>query len=207
MTPWQFDANIATIFVDHARQHIPNYNKVIKKSVDVCKKLLASDSAIIDVGCATGETLRQLSAAGFTNLTGCDSSQPMLDQCQTSANLICSDQFPNQAFDGVICNWTLHFIKNKSQYLKNIYTNLNPGGFLILSEKTSTAPLPIEFYHDFKLHNGVSVHDVELKAQQVRDVMFIDSPEWYFTTARSLGFKEVYIIDADWCFTTFFCVK
>jgi hypothetical protein len=52
---WQFDQEVAKTFVDHAQKHIPDYDRVINKSVEVCQKLLLKDAAIIDVGCATGD--------------------------------------------------------------------------------------------------------------------------------------------------------
>jgi len=204
---WQFDSSVAKNFVDHARRHIPNYDSVIDKSVAVCQKYLTPESAIVDVGSATGETLKRLSLAGFANLTGVDSSQAMLDQCQTSANLICSNQFPQQKFDAVLCNWTLHFMSDKKEYLQQIYHNLTPGGFLILSDKTSLDPEMIEFYHDFKSKSGVSAKEIQAKADSVRDIMYIDPPQWYLETLKSVGFCNIQIIDASWCFTTFFCRK
>jgi tRNA (cmo5U34)-methyltransferase len=208
MTQWQFNADVASTFVDHARQHIPNYDLVIGKSVDICKKLLTTQSAIIDVGCATGETLGQLYKRGFDNLYGIDSSQAMLDYCDPKlAKYYLSNKFPDQIFDAIICNWTLHFIKNKEQYLENIYKNLNQNGFLILSEKTSNDPVPINFYHRFKSSQGVSEQDIQLKSQSLQGVMFIDDITWYLNTLTNIGFKKIYIIDASYCFTTFFCLK
>lgn len=204
---WQFDSSVAKNFVDHARRHIPNYDSVIDKSVAVCQKYLNSDSAVIDVGSATGETLKRLSQAGFANLTGVDSSQAMLDQCSVSAKLICSNQFPQQTFDAVLCNWTLHFMSDKKDYLQQIYNNLSPGGFLILSDKTSLDPDMIDFYHDFKSSAGVSAQEIRAKAHSVRDIMHIDSPQWYLDTLKSVGFCNTQIIDASWCFTTFFSRK
>jgi len=204
---WKFNDSVATEFVDHARKHIPNYQKVIDKSVDLCQHFLKHDSAIIDVGCATGHTLKLLSAAGFVNLTGVDNSQSMLDQCKVDAKLIFSDSFPCQRFDGIICNWTLHFIKNKKEYLTDIYNGLNSNGLLIISDKTSNDPLPTHFYHNFKRSAGISEQDILLKAQSLKSVMTINDPEWYLKTLTQQGFKTVYIADADWCFTTFVCIK
>jgi ubiquinone/menaquinone biosynthesis C-methylase UbiE len=205
---WKFDASIAETFVDHARHHIPNYDIVIDKNVSACQKLLNKDSAIIDVGCATGETLRRLHSAGFNNLTGVESSHAMLNHCDSSiAKILHSDQFPEQTFNGVLCNWTLHFIKDKEMYLADIYRNLSDGGFLILSEKTSLDPTLIEFYHDFKSSMGVSAEEIAAKAASVRDIMYINTPKWYLETLDNLGFKNIQIVDASWCFTTFFCIK
>lgn len=204
---WRFDQDVAKTFVDHARKHIPDYDRVIDKSVGVCQKLLANDAAIIDVGCATGETLDRLSHAGYVNLTGVDSSSSMLAYCHVNATLICSDQFPNQRFDAVLCNWTLHFMSNKLDYLQQIYNSLSPGGFVIITDKTSLDPVMIDFYHDYKSNGGVSAEEIKEKAESVKDIMYIDSPQWYLENLNHVGFKSPQIIDANWCFTTFLAIK
>jgi tRNA (cmo5U34)-methyltransferase len=204
---WKFDSKIAETFVDHARQHIPNYDRVIDKSIDVCKYMLSSDAGIIDVGCATGETLRRLHAAGFTNLHGVESSHAMLQQCDAGiAQYYHSDRFPAKKFDAVICNWTLHFVEDKVNYLRDMADSLNPGGILVVSDKTSKASLPIHFYHEFKRNNGVSDTDIQAKEAAVEDIMFINNPKWYLDQLNG-HFGKVYIIDASWCFTSFLCIK
>jgi SAM-dependent methyltransferase len=204
---WKFDSRVAENFVSHAEKHIPNYYQVIDKSIDVCKQLCNTDSSIIDVGCATGHTLERLSQEGFVNLTGVDSSTNMLNLCDVPAKLIWSDQFPDETFDAVLCNWTLHFVKTKIDYLNQMYQGLNNNGFMILSEKTSLDPLPIHFYHKHKSQQGVSDAEIKQKEQSIKDIMFIDSPAWYLKTLSDIGFSKVYIIDAHWCFTTFLCLK
>ena len=205
---WKFDAKVAETFVDHARQHIPNYDTVIDKSVDVCQHLLPTDASIIDVGCATGETLRRLSAAGFTDLHGVDASSAMLQHCDNSiAEYYHSDRLPNRKFDAVICNWTLHFVDDKVKYLQDIQQSLNPNGFLILSDKTSLDPVPIHFYHEIKRANGVSEMAIAEKARSVETVMHINDPKWYLDTLALVNFGKIHIIDASWCFTSFLCFK
>lgn len=204
---WKFDSTVAADFVGHARQHIPNYDLVIDKAVKVCQKFLYHTDAIIDVGCATGETLRRLSEAGFTNLVGVDSSADMLDKCQALGDLILSDHLPLGPYKAVICNWTLHFIADKLSYLQDIYNSLEPNGLLFLTDKTSKDSMSIEFYHDFKRQQGVSDEGIALKAQQVESMMYVNPPAWYLESLARLGFRNTQIADASWCFTTFVCVK
>jgi tRNA (cmo5U34)-methyltransferase len=204
---WEFNEEVAKDFVDHARKHIPNYDQVIKKSVQLCSERCLDHSSIIDVGCATGETLNKLGFYGFFNLVGVDNSQAMLDQCKAPAQLICSDTLPPGAYDAVLCNWTLHFMKDKEQYLKDIYANLNEGGFLVLSEKTSTDSIPTGFYYDFKIKQGTTVEEIRQKRESLEGVMNINDVEWYLDELKQTGFSKIFIIDADWCFTTFLCVK
>jgi tRNA (cmo5U34)-methyltransferase len=209
VTQWQFDSRIAEIFVSHARQHIPGYERVIDKSVDFLSYTLEPNDAIIDIGCATGHTLKRLSAAGFVNLHGVDNSASMLAHVPADlATLTCSDRLPTDTqYRAVIMNWTLHFVRDKIQYLQNIWTQLEPGGYLILSDKTHNQGVKLDLYHDYKRSRGVSDQEVVEKAQAVKNVMFVDSQQWYLDTLVKLGFQDITIIDADWCFTSFLAIK
>ena len=199
---WKFDDNIAPNFVEHAKKHIPNYDKVIYKTASICNHLCNKDDPIIDVGCATGETLRKLELNGFINLYGVDNSKSMLDYCHTKATLYHSNILPERQYKAIIMNWTLHFIKQKSEYLEHCSKNLQEDGFIILSDKTNKDSFLIERYHDFKRDCGVSEEEIIGKQQAVEDMMYIDDINWYFDQGKKLGFN-VDIIDADFCFTTF----
>jgi SAM-dependent methyltransferase len=206
VTAWKFDSQVAANFADHARKHIPNYDQVIQQTVDVCEQLLPAGAKIIDVGCAIGETLRRLHHNGFTNLYGVDSSKEMLKHCDSQlAQLTCQSTWPAPwgQFDAVICNWTLHFIKNKAEYLAELARSVDDSGLLILTDKISLDPVLINLYHQEKLRAGAGQQEIELKEKQVQGVMFIHSRDWYLDTLHSLGFSKIDVINASWCFNTF----
>ena len=207
---WQFNQDVARIFPNHARQHIPNYDQVIDLTVSICSENLDQYSGILEVGCAVGETLSRLDQQGFKNLHGVDSSLDMLTQCPPKiANYYHSFNIPvnTSKYDAILCNWTLHFIENKIEYLKTIYENLNKDGFLIISDKTCTDKFAIENYYKWKKSQGVSDEEIQNKERSLEGVMFIQSPKWYMETLKQIGFHHLYIINAHWCFTTFFCKK
>lgn len=208
MSRWKFDSKLAPNFVDHARSHIPDYDKVIDISVELCEDLYGQNSNVIDVGCASGETLKRLNKRGFTNIYGLDNSQSMLDVCPKDiATYFLSDTYPVglPVMDVIICNWTLHFIKDKLSYLQSIKNNLDDKGTFILSEKTTLDPLMIEKYHEFKMQKGVSEEEIKIKEKQLLDVMYIDDTEWYLSTLKEIGFSKVNVINAHYCFNTFIC--
>jgi len=208
---WKFDANIAQTWYWHATRHIPNYEQVIQQCVELARYKYKLNSKIIDVGCSTGVTLKQFKTNGFTNLYGVDSSPDMIAACNTDYNftLATSDKFPKEfgSFDLVIMNWTLHFVKEKVSYLKEIYDSLNDNGTLILSEKISLDPYTITQYHNYKRSRGVSEEEIKIKEQSVKDIMFIDDIEWYQETLKNLGFTNINIINSSWGFCTFACNK
>ena len=204
---WEFNKTVADMFPEHARQHIPNYLEVIDQCVDVCNTF-KKDSKIIDVGCATGETLNLLKAAGFNNLYGVDNSPYMLEKCSgKDFKLTCSSTLPDNMYDVIIMNWTLHFIKKKIEYITDIYQHLTTDGVFFLSEKTSVDDFSINFYHLYKSRMGVSQEVIIAKAASVKNVMHIDSIQWYLDTLKSIGFRKIYITNAHWCFTSFVCLK
>ena len=208
MDKWKFDKNLAPNFVDHARKHIPDYDKVIDISIDLCSEYFDNNSNIIDVGCASGETIRRLHKRGFKNIYGVDNSQAMIEVCPKDiATYRLSDTYPDDLpkMDVIICNWTLHFIKDKISYLKSLIDNLSDNGLLILSEKTSLDPLMIEKYHQFKLEKGVPAEEIKIKEQQLIDVMFINETSWYLENLRRVGFEKINIVNAHFCFNTFIC--
>lgn len=204
---WQFDEDIASRFVEHARQHIPNYEAVIDKCTNYCELNLPMDAKIIDVGCATGHTLSRLHDRGFTDLYGVDNSEAMIRQAPKDiATYTVGDRFPEGHFDMILCNWTLHFMKDKISYLTAMRDGLSENGTMIISEKISKDPDRVKMYHDQKKRLGVSQQEIEQKQKQLENVMHIDSIDWYKRILKTLGF-EVTIIDADWCFATFLCKK
>ena len=211
--PWVFNNSIADNFGLHARQHIPDYDKVIDQCISISSKLISNpnEDRIIDVGSAVGETVKRFYGAGFHNMVGVEASQDMLNKVNNLeiAHWIHSDQFPiaSGPYHAVLCNWTMHFIKDKSSYLTDIYQGLIPGGFLILSDKTHNTGIDLELYHDIKRAQGVSEQDIVAKAVSVKDIMFINEPNWYLKQLTSIGFDSVSIINAAPCFTTFLAVK
>ena len=210
MSTWQFNQQVAETFADHARQHIPNYDQVIALTVSLCEQKLNANSPILEIGCAIGETVQQLNHKNFVNIHAVDNSQDMIDKCPADmAKYYCSNHFPNTdiKFEAVLCNWTLHFIFDKFSYLKKILEHLEPGGFLILSEKTDNSGLALEQYHRFKSLNGVSDSEIQAKAQSLTDVMFVNDIKWYLDTLKIIGFNQINVVNASWCFTTFVAVK
>lgn len=207
---WKFDKHIAKTFNIHARQHIPDYDRTIALSVDLCEQRLKKDSNILEVGCAIGETIKKLHKKGFKNIHAVDNSPDMLNCCpRNHAKYYCSSSFPTHdiKFNAVLCNWTLHFMDNKIEYLQQIYNSLLPNSFMILSEKTESKGLALQQYYRYKTYKGVKYKEIKKKEKLIKDIMFINSVEWYLKNLRSIGFKEIYIANATYCFTTFVAIK
>lgn len=206
---WKFNKRVAMNFDYIADTSIPKYRVIIHKTVDIIAGL-SRDSKIIDVGCATGNTLDVLKKKGFTNIYGVDSSHDMIEEAYKKGytNLICSPTFPVKEgpFDVIIANWTLHFIEpiKRVRYIQDIYDSLNSGGMLILSEKVDEDE---ESYLQFKRDNFLSEKDIQEKKEALKGVLIPQTVNWYRNILKNAGFEIVSTVDHTFCFVTFLVVK
>jgi SAM-dependent methyltransferase len=206
MTIWKFDNSVADRFQHEANTHIPDYQRVIELCVQYCDNYYAKDSKIIDVGSALGHTLYSFTQAGFTNIYGVESSQDMIAKSFLKQNVICSDKFPNNEYDVVLINWTLHFIQDKLAYLQSVYDNLNHNGSLILTDKVTQSSRMKDMYYNFKRSNGVSDEYILEKEARLQGYMHTENIQWYVDKLEQLGFT-VEILSARFNFVTFLCFK
>ena len=81
------------------------------------------------------------------------------------------------------------------------------NGFLFLSEKTYNDSNNLKLYYDFKTTQGLTPDEIKEKEDSIKGQMFINPPEWYINTLKEIGFEQISIIDADFCFTSFLAIK
>lgn len=202
---WQFGEEVAARFDTEAHMHIPQYEDVIEKCIEVARTL-PTDARIIDVGSATGYTLERLRLAGFTDVWGVDSSSAMLAHSRVKENLVESDIFPAHLgpFDLVLANWTLHFIEERERYMRDIRSALKPGGIFILTDKMTSSSEVEAQYVDFKRAQGLSEEAIAEKAAALEGILVTRPLEWYMETLRKLDFQPE-ILDTLCGFTTILC--
>ena len=197
--------DIAKEYDKHVNDHIPNYSKVIQKTLSICS-LYPYNSDIVDFGSANGQTLKILSNLGYNNLHGVEPIQEMIDISDSNIATY-YNELPDIKFDIIIANWVLHFIKDKSNILTKFYNSMNSSSTLILSEKVSTDLVIRKFYHNFKISNGLSKQQVENKERSLIGVMYLLSLKDYILLLNTIGFKTIEIIDGDWGFVTLMIKK
>jgi SAM-dependent methyltransferase len=204
---WEFDQTVAERFQHEARTNIPDYDRVIKLCLEVANKTLRKDSSIIDVGSALGHTLDVFIKDGFTNVTGVDNSDTMIANSLHPMRVTKSDKLPDGRYDMVLANWTLHFVQDRYDYIKNIHDSLNTDGILILSDKTLQDPIIEDMYYDFKRSCNVTQEYIDEKKQKLKGYMFPYSVEWYMNAFKILGFNNIQILNAKVGFVTFYATK
>jgi hypothetical protein len=107
----------------------------------------------------------------------------------------------------VLANWTLHFIRERDEYLADVFAHMREGGILILTDKMQASPFVHDRYHDFKRAQGLTEEQIQKKQAAIEGVLVPYSLEWYLDTLKEIGFREATIIDGSWGFVSLLCFK
>jgi trans-aconitate methyltransferase len=206
--PWAFDDEVARRFQQEAKTHIPDYERVISMCVDIVNyNFPEKDAKIIDIGSALGFTVDKFLQAGYQQVHGLEISDSMKNNSLHKDRIIISDKMPNEHYNVVLANWTLHFILERREYLTDIFNSLSPNGLLILSDKMSQ-PWPMkELYYNWKRANGVSQETIFAKEQKLKGVLETKPLSWYLEILEKIGFREVECINSRFGFNTLICKK
>jgi len=125
--------SIAADYVRHRRVH----PEVVRSLVSI--GTLSPASAVLDVGCGTGNYLFALSEIVGCDCWGIDPSEAMLAEAQsrlTQAHLYCASaermKLPADQFDLVFAVDVVHHLTNRSSVFHQCLRALRPGGKLCL---------------------------------------------------------------------------
>jgi 2-polyprenyl-3-methyl-5-hydroxy-6-metoxy-1,4-benzoquinol methylase len=207
---WSFDETVANRFQQEAETHIPDYARVIDMCLDYTKQVYGDNKSIsiIDVGSALGNTMSKYFDQGYTNITGVDNSKAMIKASKYPSLVKESSQFPtDQTYDVILANWTLHFINEREQYIKDIFNSMNPGGILILSDKMDHTIETENLYYDFKRANGVTEEVIQAKKNALIGILTTKPLRWYLDTLQNLGFTDVQVVNSRFMFSTIYARK
>lgn len=209
---WVFDEGVAARFQEEADKHIPDYQRVIHACYVMVRSIydpeITTTVNIIDVGSALGHTMEKFISGGFENVFGVDNSPAMISASRYPKRVFLNDRFPtDRKWDVVLANWTLHFISQRTQYLKDIYSGMNPGGMFFLTDKMSfTSPVQ-KLYFQFKRKQGVSDDEILEKNAALNGVLVTKPLQWYLETLKEIGFTEIQVINSRFMFNTIYARK
>ncbi len=211
VTPFNFDANVASVFPDMIQRSVPGYEAILSMIGDMAERYVQDDSVCYDLGCSLGAatlSIRHGIQANHCRIVGVDNSPAMIERCQRvietdsatiPVELFCediSDIAINNA-SMVVLNFTLQFIEPAARQamLQKIYNGLRPGGVLILSEKIhfdnhSHQTLMTELYHNFKRLNGYSDLEIAQKRTALENVLRTDSIDTHRQRLQLCGFES-----------------
>jgi len=207
------------VFDDMAARSIPGYLTAQQLCVNLCKGFARNGTRIYDIGSATGTTIAMLLShlQEFSGeIVGIEPSEPMRKLCQGKLDKSTSLTQPSNIkvllddaniedatlsnASAILCNYTLHFVSPhlRQSIVEGFYNALVPGGFLILSEKT-TGSSPEETnllrreYHRFKELNGYSREEILDKEKALSGILTPLSIEENIQLLLRAGFRKTEI--------------
>jgi len=214
ITDFAFDEAVARVFPDMIRRSVPGYTTIIPMIGIITAQYAQNDSACYDLGCSLGAStlaMRNGLKDKQCTLIAVDNSAAMLERCnhyieldneKTPVELICADitELDFKPASVITLNFTLQFIppEQRLPLLQKLYTALQPGGVLILSEKIcfteQAEQATLETLHwDFKRANGYSDLEVSQKRSALEQVLLPDTLESHKLRLSEAGFQNSFL--------------
>lgn len=225
---FQFNRQVALAFDDMVSRSVPFYEEIHSILLDLIDRQYKPETNIYDLGCSTGTTLKLIDqhlkktqkVRGV--MVGIDNSEAMIEYCSKKCSKIKNIELHCQNIEQtdfekaglVIMNYTLQFIaqRQRLKILKNIYSQLTPGGVFVLSEKIQCANptlhrLTTDLYYDFKRRRGYSELEISQKREALEKVLIPMTPEKQLTQLRAAGFKKVDVLFRWYNFACYVGIK
>lgn len=211
---FKFDDEVTKVFDDMISRSVPGYDLLIKLVALYADIFVKEGTKVYDLGCSTGVISRVISQQVLNrNATvhAIDNSPAMIEKCQQHSHeqisWICQDVEQTEIKEAsmVVLNLTLQFVKpaHREELLQKIFTGINPGGILVLSEKVNYEDKYLqktmtELYQGFKKIQGYSDLEISQKRSALDNVLIPDSPQQHISRLKKIGFTEV--IECFHCF-------
>lgn len=181
-----FNKQAATYDTDKNGAHSRRlYNCILKRIYEL------PVNNMLDVGCGTGEMLKQLNdKKPQIKLTGIDISEMMLEKAKHKLNgkanfILCDAEklpFANNSFDLVICNDSFHHYPAPMNVLKEFYRILNHDGILLISDYSIIFPIRQLMNIFIKFSNDGDVHIYSKK--EIVNML-------YKTSFKEINYKKI----------------
>lgn len=209
---FSFDQQVVDVFPDMIKRSVPGYGTIIQMIGTLTERYACASSKLYDLGCSLGAAtlaMRHNIHAANCTIVAIDNSEAMLKRCKQVLSADSMDvpiEFIQNDIQSVVIrnasmvvlNFTLQFVpvNNRAQLLHNIYTGLNTGGVLILSEKVAFKDAPhqklmTELHHNFKRANGYSELEISQKRAAIENILVPETLSCHTQRLREVGFKSV----------------
>lgn len=220
---FHFDAQVAGVFDDMIKRSVPGYQEVLAMQANLIRRIYRKPWKIFDLGCSTGNLFALLgSDFPLDACVGVDPSAPMLEKAKQRFSSLSSPVWCLQGAEEtdlggagiVVLNYVLQFLEpaQREPLLARIFEELEPGGFLLLSEKVRhTHPLlsdlEVEVHHDHKRAMGYSDLEIQQKRDAIEDYLRPDSLDLHLARLKNIGFQGVDVVFKWMNFCSIMAVK
>ena len=223
-----FDENVVDVFPDMINRSVPGYSTVINMIGITAQQFTKSNTRLYDLGCSLGAaslSMRHRLTEEGCEIISVDNAQAMIerfdkilqrDNSKTPVQTLCADiqdvDINNASV--VVMNFTLQFIplSERKNIMTKIYSGLNEGGCLILSEKLAFSDndeneMQIDLHHAFKKSNGYSDLEIAQKRSALENVLVPETKETHIQRLKETGFKQVSPWFQCFNFASFIAIK
>ncbi len=221
---WSFAEAIEN-FDDHILQSVPNCQQQREYIASLSRFFLHGNARVYEIGVSTGElakTVLERTPERDLEYIGLDVEPTMVEKAtqrlrgDSRFKGICTNAV-EYAFDSpalVISYYTLQFIPlvERKKLLKRIFEALEPGGALVLYEKTlgenaQVQDILSQLYFDFKSEQGLSSESILNKALALRGVSMPLSLEENRKLLHATGFENIEMIYRAYAFAGYLAIK
>lgn len=182
-----FDNSVVEVFDNMVERSVPFYLHLLKIISLLARQYYIPNSSIVDLGCSTGNILRELDSLDFTfRYTGIDSSNDMIQKAKDvhaerdNLKFVCNDlvsiEYPISSV--CIANLTLQFIapQKRAKILKKVCDSIIKEGVFIMVEKVieeheDDRDLFRQVHHQFKKEQGYSQLEIANKRDALINVL------------------------------------
>ena len=204
-----FNDEVANVFDDMVNRSVPGYEFLVENIGVLAKKFYQPNTVIYDLGsslCACSLSILKKLENDKVNIFAVDSSEAMINTCKQNIRdkqikFIHSDildiNIENSSI--VILNLTLQFIplKKRNNLLKKIFSQLNKGGVIIITEKIrldkKSDDIFFKNFHDFfKQNNGYTKEEIDRKKIALSETMIIESEKIHENRFNDIGCLNFY---------------
>lgn len=211
---WVFDKSVSINFDEHVRRSIIDYDKLQKRIAKISEFFLKKNALIYDLGCSTGNSLIEILNLKLNlNLEyiGIDIGSEMIKLAKAKLykyrnkkmkikfikKNIFDYKFKKKSNLIISVLLTPFFsVKEKDNFYKICYDNLNEGGALILLDKNIEPNGYIQqifnnLYYDDKYNLGISREEISKKERSLRSSMDLETVEKTVERIRKNKFKSI----------------
>lgn len=219
---WEFNQEVTECFDEMLERSIPAYKDMRELVTKIGKRYVKVKSAIVDLGCSTGEAIKPfIQAFGVQNQYRLyDVSEPMLGETRkrykgwmdigvlTVENFDIRNGLPKNVFSSLVLSvLTLQFtpIEYRQKIISSIYNSLEPGGALILVEKVlgtnyEIDSMLVDEYYKIKADNAYTQEQIMAKRKSLEGVLVPITARWNEEILKDSGFTSV---DCFWRYLNF----
>ena len=223
---WTFhDKNVADNFDNEVHGHVAGYGVVIRLCAELSLRIHGPQKRVLSYWCGIGNQFEQYLKRGWSPemIEGMNYSAPLRDRCvERFPEIRCHLGVDKEGawnpleaggpgyYATIQMLWALHFegaAEKRLALLHKCYEALEPGGLMLLADKTRQPDVLEGLYHDYKRSQGVPEGVIQIKKTAIQGVLVPFPTSWYEEALSGVGFVEIAIVHATCGFVTWMARK